>query len=177
MNPLQDRIAIVTGAASGIGRALVEEMGRRGAVVIGADLNGEQAKLVAGGIEKAGGRASAAVLDVSDAEAVKRLVEDTVRQHGRLDYLFNNAGIGIASRVQDMDLEDWNRILDVNLRGVIHGVYAAYPVMLRQGSGHIVNTASLAGLTPFPAGRPTPRPSTRSWGSRSRFGPRRRPWG
>jgi NAD(P)-dependent dehydrogenase (short-subunit alcohol dehydrogenase family) len=71
--------------------------------------------------------------------------------HGRLDYIFNNAGIGIGGEVRDYQLEDWNRVFDVNLRGVVHGIQAAYPIMLRQGYGHIVNTASMAGLMPAPS--------------------------
>jgi len=70
--------------------------------------------------------------------------------HGQLDYIFNNAGIAVGGMVEELTLDHWNRVIDVNLRGVIHGVHAAYPIMLRQGNGHIVNTASLAGLVPGP---------------------------
>jgi NAD(P)-dependent dehydrogenase (short-subunit alcohol dehydrogenase family) len=88
---------------------------------------------------------------VTDAAAVQRLVDDTVEREGRLDFMFNNAGIAVFADARDTTLEDWNRQIDVNLRGVIHGVVAAYPVMVRQGSGHIVNTASAAGILPSPA--------------------------
>ena len=143
-------VAIVTGGASGIGRALSEALARRGARVVLADLQLDLAQEVAGQIRDAGGQATAELLDVTDFAAIQRLVQDTLHSQGRLDYIFNNAGIGIGGEVRLYELEDWNRLLDVNLRGVIHGVQAAYPIMLRQGFGHIVNTASMAGLMPTP---------------------------
>lgn len=145
-----DKIAIVTGGGSGIGRAVCEALGSAGAAVVAADIDGEGAERTAATITGAGGRARAVQLDVSRAGEVQRLVDDTVAQHGRLDYIFNNAGIGIAGDVRDMTLEQWDRIIDVNVRGVIYGTMAAYAHMARQGSGHIVNTASSAGLAPAP---------------------------
>ena len=88
------------------------------------------------------------VLDVRDAAAVADLVARWLAEHGQLDLMFNNAGIAVGGTVEEITLDHWDRVIDVNLRGVIHGVHAAYPVMLRQGNGHIVNTASLAGLVP-----------------------------
>jgi short-subunit dehydrogenase len=111
-----------------------------------ADINYEGAQAVASAIAANGGRATAALLDVTRAENVERLVEDTVRTHGRLDYMFNNAGIGVAGEVRDLSLDHWRKCIDINLWGVIYGTTAAYAAMLRQGSGHIVNTASAAGL-------------------------------
>jgi NAD(P)-dependent dehydrogenase (short-subunit alcohol dehydrogenase family) len=149
MNELRDKVAIVTGGASGIGRALAEELARNGARVVVADVNGEGARQVAADIARTG-RASAATVDVTDAGAVESVVRETAVEHGRLDYLFNNAGIAIMGDARLMTLADWNRLIDVNLRGVVHGVAAAYPIMVRQRFGHIVNTASFAGLTPNP---------------------------
>lgn len=143
-------LAIVTGGASGIGRALGEALARRGAHVVLADLQVEAATEIASAIRADGGQATAAKLDVVDFEAVNRLVQETATLHGRLDYLFNNAGIGVGGEVRHYDIGDWCRVLDVNLRGVVNGVQAAYPIMLRQGFGHIVNTASMAGLVPAP---------------------------
>jgi NAD(P)-dependent dehydrogenase (short-subunit alcohol dehydrogenase family) len=142
--------AIVTGGASGIGRALCEELARRGAVVVVADINCEGARSVAAGIAANGGRAEAALLDVTRAEDVQRIVDDTVRAHGRLDYMFNNAGIGVGGEVRDLTLDHWRKSIDINLWGAIYGTTAAYAAMLRQGSGHIVNTASAAGLVGEP---------------------------
>ena len=142
--------AIVTGAASGIGRSLATELARRGCEVVLADLQIEQAEEAASGIKAAGGKATAVQIDVRDFPAIKRLVGDTFRRSGRLDYIFNNAGIGIGGGVNRYAIEDWNYIVDVNLRGVINGVHAAYPLMIGQGFGHIINTASMAGLLPSP---------------------------
>lgn len=144
--------AVVTGGASGIGRALAEELVKRGGNVVLADLQIELAEETAKAIRATGGIAKAFKLDVTDFPAVEYLLKDTVKRTGRLDYMFNNAGIAIGGGLNLHSIEDWNRIIDVNLRGVVNGVQAAYQIMLNQGFGHIVNTASMAGLTPLPGG-------------------------
>jgi NAD(P)-dependent dehydrogenase (short-subunit alcohol dehydrogenase family) len=147
----QGRVAIVTGAASGIGKALAGTLARRGATVVLADIDEAGAKAAADALAAGPpGRVSGVALDVTDAEAVAALVERVAQDHGHLDFLFNNAGIAVAGPVSELTLAHWNRTIDVNLRGVVHGVVAAYPIMIRQGRGHIVNTASLAGLLPSP---------------------------
>ncbi len=147
----QGRVAIVTGAASGIGEALSGALVRRGAAVVLADIDEAGVKAAADALSaRPGAQVSGVALDVTDAEAVAALVERTAHDHGHLDFLFNNAGIGIVGPVRELSLAHWNRVIDVNLRGVVHGVVAAYPLMIRQGRGHIVNTASLAGLLPSP---------------------------
>jgi len=143
---LQGKVAFVTGGASGIGAALAEALSASGAQVWIADRQFDAAEQVARRLRGGGAIAHAVALDVRDPEAFATAVDDTVRTSGRLDYLFNNAGIGIGGEVDALTLDDWTDIIDVNLRGVVHGVQAAYPVMIRQGSGHIVNTASMAGL-------------------------------
>jgi NAD(P)-dependent dehydrogenase (short-subunit alcohol dehydrogenase family) len=148
--PFQNQIAIVTGGASGIGKALCEELARRKAVVVIADINLAAAQSVAASISAAGGRASAANVDVREAADLQSLVENTVRDHGRLDLMINNAGIGVGGEIRDLNLDHWRTAVETNLMGMIHGVIAAYSVMLRQGAGHIVNVASLAGLVPAP---------------------------
>jgi len=143
--------AIVTGGASGIGRALSEELARRGCEVVLADLQIELAQEVASGIRALGGKANAVRVDVTDFPAMESLVQETVIRTGRLDYLFNNAGIAIIGDIKLYRIEDWNQIVDTNLRGVINGIQAAYKIMMEQGFGHIVNTASISGLIPSPA--------------------------
>jgi NAD(P)-dependent dehydrogenase (short-subunit alcohol dehydrogenase family) len=138
------RVAVVTGGGSGIGEALSRALAARGDTVVVADIDGASAERVAGDI---GARAMAAKVDVRDAASVQALVDDTVARHGRIDVMANNAGIGIGGDALELTLAHWDRIIDVNLRGVVHGVHAAYPVMARQRSGHILNTASMAGLT------------------------------
>lgn len=140
--------AIVTGGASGIGRAIGEELARRGCEVVLADLQIELAEEVASNIRAAGGKAEARELDVTNFSTVERLVQETSERYGHLDYMFNNAGIAISGPVSLHTVEDWNYIIDINLRGVVNGVQAAYKIMLKQGFGHIVNTASMAGLMP-----------------------------
>jgi NAD(P)-dependent dehydrogenase (short-subunit alcohol dehydrogenase family) len=138
--------AIVTGGASGIGRALAEELAKRGCAVVLVDLQIGLAEEVASEINVSGGKAKAEKIDVIDFPAMERLVQETVERTGRLDYIFNNAGITIGGGVNLYGIEDWNRVIDVNLRGVINGIQAAYKMMVAQGFGHIINTASMAGL-------------------------------
>lgn len=148
--PFEKRIIIVTGGASGIGRALCQELARRGAIVVVADINFSGAQEAARAIASSGGTAFAARVDVRQAAEVQALVDDTVERHGRLDLIFNNAGIGVGGELQQLSLEHWRAAIEVNLMGVVYGVAAAYPVMARQHTGHIVNTASLAGLIASP---------------------------
>jgi NAD(P)-dependent dehydrogenase (short-subunit alcohol dehydrogenase family) len=150
LRTFEGAVAIVTGGASGIGRALGEALARRGAQVVLADIQADLAEEVATRIRAGGGQAMAESLDVTDFAATNRLLQSVFQSAGRLDYLFNIAGIGIVGEARYYELEDWYRILDVNLRGVVHGVQAAYPIMLEQGFGHIVNMASAAGLWPSP---------------------------
>jgi NAD(P)-dependent dehydrogenase (short-subunit alcohol dehydrogenase family) len=145
----QGAVAIITGGASGIGSALGEALVQRGAEVVLADLQSELAEEVAAKLRADGGKAAAKTVDVTDYAAIDELVRDTVSVRGRLDYIFNNAGIAIGGEVRHYQIEDWNRVFDVNLHGVANGVQAAYGVMLQQGFGHIVNTASMAGLMPW----------------------------
>ena len=150
MEKFKDSVAIVTGAASGIGSALGQELAQRGALVIMVDIQTELLEEAVGSITQFGHQAEGVALDVTDFQAVKGLVENTAARHGRLDYIFNNAGIAVGGEVRDVSIDDWRDVLDVNLFGVVNGVAAAYPLMVEQGRGHIINTASIAGLIPFP---------------------------
>ncbi len=151
MDTFKDKVAIVTGGASGIGRALCEELARRGAAaIVVADIDAEGAQEVA-----AANRCAQAVhVDVCRAGDVQTLVDETTSRHGRLDLMINNAGVAICGEARDLTLDHWQRVLDVNLWGVIYGTTAAYRVMVEQGFGHIVNVASLDGLTPMPLATP-----------------------
>ncbi len=138
------KVAIVTGGGSGIGEALCHELARRGTRVVVADINAADAGRVTAAITRGGGQAEARTVDVAREQDVRRLVEDTAAARGRLDYLFNNAGIAIGGDARDLTLDHWHRVLGVDLYGVLHGMSAAYPIMASQGFGHIVNTSSAA---------------------------------
>jgi NAD(P)-dependent dehydrogenase (short-subunit alcohol dehydrogenase family) len=140
-----DRTAIVTGAGSGIGAALSRALVKAGAHVVCADLDLPAAEKTVASVTGPG-TARAVPLDVTSASDVAALVASVAAERGTLDLMFNNAGISIGGETQELTLEHWNSIIDVNIRGVVHGVHAAYPLMVEQRSGHIVNTASMGGL-------------------------------
>lgn len=144
------KVAVITGGASGIGAALAKGLARHGAEVVLADRQLALAEQVAETIRRAGGRAVARELDVRDMEAFSRLVDETEARSGGVDFLFNNAGIGVGGEMHTYSPRDWDDVFDVNLRGVAYGVQAVYSHMIQRGSGHIVNTASMAGLVGAP---------------------------
>jgi NAD(P)-dependent dehydrogenase (short-subunit alcohol dehydrogenase family) len=146
MKTFEGRNTVITGAASGIGRGLALALAARGARLTLADINFAGAQAVADEIGRAGGKASAVRLDVADEAAFSRML-DTLEP---LDYLFNNAGYAMLGESRDMPYADWKRLVEVNLLGVLAGSLAAYRRMARQGHGHIVNVASLAGLLGSP---------------------------
>src|SRR5271154_519224 len=143
MKSFTDKIAVVTGAGSGIGRAIALRLASEGAIVHCVDLNKDSADAVARECGKGVGHQ----VDVTNADAVKMLAETLFAGGSRVDILINNAGIAHAGKIVDCEIEDWRRLLDVNVMGVVHGVHAFLPRMLAQKTpGHIVNTASGAGL-------------------------------
>ena len=147
---MNDNVAIITGAASGIGKATSLVFAREGAKVLCADLNGDGAEATARQIADTGGEAASFQLDVAEEEQVKAMVADAVTRWGRLDTIYNNAGIGTGGPVTQMPVEDWDRLHAINLRGVFLGTKHAIPEMLKTGGGAIVNTASDAGLMGTP---------------------------
>jgi NAD(P)-dependent dehydrogenase (short-subunit alcohol dehydrogenase family) len=149
MDKFENKVAIVTGGASGIGKSICVYLASHGAKVIIADHSLYESKVVESSITSNNRCYSKAVyVDVSNPEDVKSLIENTVKEHGQIDYLFNNAGISMNGEFQDLNLRHWKHVLDVNLCGVIYGCHFVYPIMRKQGFGHIINTASLAGLIP-----------------------------
>jgi len=143
---LKDKVAIVTGSASGIGRSIALAFAREGAVVMGADVNTDGGEQTAKDIEKAGGKSGFIETDVAESEQVKALVEKTVERFGKLDIMVNNAGIEVFRRLADTEEEIWDRLIAVNLRGVFLGTKHAVPTMLENGGGVILNMASVAGI-------------------------------
>ena len=149
-NAFAGKVAIITGGASGIGAALARALGERGADVVLADRQAALAEDVAAQIRASGGRATAADLDVRQMASMARVVDETRARAGKIDLFFNNAGIGVGGEIDSYKARDWDDVFDVNLRGVAYGIQCVYPVMIAQGSGHIVNTASMAGLIAAP---------------------------
>jgi NAD(P)-dependent dehydrogenase (short-subunit alcohol dehydrogenase family) len=139
-----DRAVLVTGAASGLGAATARVLAAAGAAVVIADIAEPAAKKVAADIESAGGRATAAMVDLTVADQIKEVVRAATEQHGRLDALINNAGIDRTVGVGELRIEEWDRILAVNLRAPFIASKHALEVMKRQGFGHIVNITSTA---------------------------------
>jgi len=140
------KTAFITGGASGIGAALATKLVDKGAEVWIADRQVGPAEQLAQSLNSVGGKAHAIELDVRSYPAFERAFAEALHQCERIDYLFNNAGIGVGGEVDSYTLDDWNDVFDVNLRGVVHGIQAVYPIMIKQRCGHIVNTASMAGL-------------------------------
>jgi NAD(P)-dependent dehydrogenase (short-subunit alcohol dehydrogenase family) len=143
-----DKIAVVTGGGSGIGRAICTYLAERGAHVVAADRNPEGAEETVLRIRSAGGSAESQRVDVADPGEVESLIHGVTSRHGRIDYLFNNAGISINGEFQDLTMQHLQSVMKVNFWGTIYGCRSVYPIMKKQGFGHIVNTASLAGLIP-----------------------------
>ena len=143
---LKDKVALITGAASGIGKATALLFGQEGAKVMCVDVNGDGADQVAHQIADTGGEAASLTVDVAREEDVQRMVHEAVERWGRLDVLYNNAGIGVGGPVTQVAEEEWDRLIDINLKGVFLGCKHAIPEMVKQGGGAIVNTASDAGL-------------------------------
>jgi NAD(P)-dependent dehydrogenase (short-subunit alcohol dehydrogenase family) len=154
MEQFENAVAIVTGGAMGLGEALCEELGRRGATVVVADIDGDAAGRVAGRLEQSGMSAVAVRVDVANEGDMAELIQRTVAEYGRLDYMINNAGIAIGGDSRDLSMQQWRRVLDVDLLGVVYGTVHAYQVMANQGHGHIVNISSLSGLIPQPGNVP-----------------------
>jgi NADP-dependent 3-hydroxy acid dehydrogenase YdfG len=150
MPDLNDTVVAITGASSGIGEATARLLATRGAPVVLGARRLERIDAIAQDIRDAGGRAITCPTDVTRADDLRRLVATTVAEFGRIDVLVNNAGIAPLSPVADLDTEGWAAMIDVNLRGVLHGIAAALPAFRTQGRGHLVTTVSTAGLTISP---------------------------
>lgn len=165
------KVAFVTGAANGIGRAAALAFAREGASMAVADVSEQGNQETARMIEEAGGRALAVRCDVSRAEDVKSALDQTVETFGRLDFAFNNAGVEQPiMATAELTEKEWDRIVDINLRGMFLCMRHEIPLMLKQGSGAIVNTSSGAGVKGFAGQARTAPPSTVSSAS-----PKRRP--
>lgn len=141
---LEGRVALVTGGGSGLGEAICETLSTAGASVIVADIRREAAERVAGSLRDKGLSASPASIDVTDERAVERAVREAVDEHGRLDIAVNDAAIDVTVSIEELSVEQWDRVLATNLRGPFLVSKAVFPVMRQQGGGAIVNIVSTA---------------------------------
>ncbi len=145
-----NRVVAITGASSGIGEATARLLAERGAAVAIGARRTDRLEAVADNIRQGGGAVVTCETDVTRREDLVRLVDRAVAEFGRLDVLVNNAGISKIGPISDLDIDGWSAMIDVNLRGVLHGIAAAMPVFARQNRGHFVTTVSTAGLKIVP---------------------------
>jgi NADP-dependent 3-hydroxy acid dehydrogenase YdfG len=150
MTGIDGKAVAITGASSGIGEATARLLAERGAAVVLGARRADRLDKLAGEIRANGGRAVAVATDVTRPGDLRRLVDRAVTEFGRLDVLVGNAGISKIGPVADLDIDGWAAMIDVNFRGVLHGIAAALPVFRRQGRGHLVTTVSTAGLKIVP---------------------------
>ncbi|MBC3423485.1 SDR family oxidoreductase [Pseudomonas sp. L7] len=150
MSNINDKVVLITGASSGIGEAAARLIAAKGAhVVLGARRIDRLQQLVSE-IRAEGGSASARALDVTDLDSMQAFVEFAKAQYGKVDVIINNAGVMPLSPLNSLKVEEWNRMLDVNVRGVLHGIAAVLPGMEAQGHGQVINISSIGGLSVSP---------------------------
>ena len=144
-NNIEGKVVVITGASSGNGEATARYLSSRGATVVLGARRVDRIKALADELTRKGGKALAIQTDVTEVNQVKRLVDEAVKTFGRIDVMINNAGLMPHSPLERLKIEDWDRTIDVNLRGVLYGIAAALPYMKQQKSGHFINVSSVAG--------------------------------
>ena len=143
---LSGKVVVITGASSGIGEAIAITLTQHGAKVVLGSRRKEKLEMLTDQIKNEGGEAEYSVTDVKNKEDLVRLVQTAFATYGRLDVIINNAGIAQLNRIDDLDIEGWEEMIDVNLKGVLYGMAAAIPIFKQQKSGHIINIISTSGL-------------------------------
>ncbi len=150
MQNVQGKVVVVTGASSGIGEATARHLAGLGAKVVLGARRTERLEAIAEELREGGHAADFVALDVTDLASVRAFVDFAVERHGRIDVIVNNAGVMPLSTLDRLRVDEWNQTIDVNIRGVLHGIAAVLPRFKEQGSGHVVNVSSIAGHRAFP---------------------------
>src|SRR5258708_198486 len=151
-NNIEGKVVVITGASSGLGEATARLLSAQGATVVLGARRMDRLQALTGELSASGGKALAVATDVTDHDQVQRLVDAAVQTYGRIDVMLNNAGLMAHSPLERRKIEDWDRMIDVNLKGVLYGIAAALPYMQQQKSGHFINVASVAGHKVRPGG-------------------------
>jgi NADP-dependent 3-hydroxy acid dehydrogenase YdfG len=144
-NNIEGKVVVITGASSGNGEATARYLSSRGATVVLGARRADRLQSLADELTRKGGKALAIQTDVTEVNQVKRLVDEAVKTFGRIDVMINNAGLMPHSPLERLKIDDWDRTIDVNLKGVLYGIAAALPYMKQQKSGHFINVSSVAG--------------------------------
>ncbi len=145
MENIQGKVVVITGASSGLGEATARLLSAQGASVVLGARRLDRLKTLADALAAGGGKALAVVTDVTNRDQVKRLVDTAVQKFGRIDVIINNAGLMPQSLIESLKVDEWDRMIDVNIKGVLYGIAAALPYMKQQKSGQIINVSSVAG--------------------------------
>ena len=151
-NNIEGKVVVITGASSGLGEATARHLSAQGATVVLAARRVERIQSLANELTGRGGKALAVPTDVTQREQVQSLVDAAVRTYERIDVMLNNAGLMLHSPLERLKVDDWDRMIDVNVKGVLHGIAAALPYMKQQKSGHFINVSSVAGHNVRPSG-------------------------
>ena len=150
MENIKDKVIGITGASSGMGKAIAIELAKNGAKVVLGARRTEQLQQLVEEIKSTGGEATCTTIDVKNKADLVRLVNTAVEHYGKLDVIVNNAGVSQLSRIDELDIDGWEEMIDINLKGVLYGMAAAIPVFKQQQSGHIVNIISTSGIKIVP---------------------------
>ncbi len=144
-NNIEGKVIVITGASSGLGEAAARHLSKAGAIVVLGARRAERIQALAEEISASGGKATAITTDVTKYDQVKKLIDTAMQTYGRIDVMINNAGLMPHSLLERLKIDEWNQMIDVNIKGVLYGIAAALPYMKQQKSGHIINVSSVAG--------------------------------
>jgi NADP-dependent 3-hydroxy acid dehydrogenase YdfG len=150
MQNIKGKVVAITGASSGMGKAVAIELAKNGAKVVLGARRTEQLQQLVEEIKSTGGEAACTKIDVKNKTDLARLVNTAIEQYGKLDVIVNNAGVSQLSRIDELDVDGWEEMIDINLKGVLYGMAAAIPIFKQQQSGHIVNIISTSGIKIVP---------------------------